>query len=328
MKNDLLLAFLSDARNYPEAPRRIEVRDTHMSSVFLTDRFAYKLKKHVVLDFLDYSTPEARHRNCDAEVRLNRRLAPSVYLDVIPVCITEQGRLHFGGPGRPIDWLVRMRRLPVRFLLDHALESDTPTVPALKPLINLLARFYRDSPALEISGVDYLAGLRDQIRHNAERIVELADAVMCKRLEPLVNELELFLAREKQLLFERAARVVDGHGDLRPEHLYFGTPPAVIDCIEFNRNFRLNDPLDELAFLDMECRYKHNDWIGPAFIDAYCAQCGDCAPPKLLSFYRAQRALLRAKLSLWHLADYPGDEGKWRRITNDYLVIASEEVLY
>lgn len=112
--DESLVAFLSDPRSYPEAPTRIKVRETHMSRVFLTEHYAYKLKKPVTLGFLDYSTPESRRKHCEIEVRLNRRLAVSVYLGVVPVCLTADGQLQLGEPGKPVNWLVQMQRLPAR----------------------------------------------------------------------------------------------------------------------------------------------------------------------------------------------------------------------
>lgn len=317
-----LFAFLSDPRSYPQATSAVEVRDTHMSRVFLTEHFAYKLKKPVTSNFLDYSTPEIRRAHCEAEIRLNRRLAAPIYLGVVPVCLTEAGKLQLGQPGQPVDWLVQMRRLPADFLLDHVLTGQDLSLSRLEPVIHLLARFYRESPPVNLTGEEYVALLHSQILNNTRALRGLDRQSPCERI---AGALHGFIDSEARLLAHRARRVVDGHGDLRPEHVYFGTPPAIIDCIEFNRNFRVNDPLNEIAFLDMECRRKRNDRVGKAFADAYCEIWNDDAPEKLMAFYRAQSALLRAKLTLWHLEDYPGEAEKWLRQAHDYLNMAAAE---
>lgn len=319
---ETLVAFLSDPRSYADAPSQVEMRETHMSRVFLTDHYAYKLKKAVVMDFLDYSTPDIRRRHCEAEVRLNRRLAASIYLGVIPVCMIGSGRLQLGEPGKPIDWLVHMKRLPSRYLLDQALTDDNLTTSKLEPVIQLLARFYRESPTVPGDGDSYAATLHEQLHYNAAAIRELGDATVQQRADRIAGELAQFIDSEHKLLSDRARRIVDGHGDLRPDHVYFGKPAAVIDCIEFNRDFRLNDPLDELAFLDMECRRQNNDCIGAAFIEAYCAACDDFAPAALMAFYRGKRALLRARLTLGHLADQPAEPETWHRKAAEYLDLA------
>lgn len=319
---DALITFLSDPHSYPDTTGKVEVRDTHMSRVFLTDRYAYKLKKAVRRDFLDYSTPEARHEHCRAEIRLNRRLAASIYLGVVPICLNQDGRLQLYGSGKPIDWLVHMKRLPQEQLLDNALSDDELTPAKLDPVMRLLARFYRESEPVDMAADRYLARLCEQLRADTDILREQVDNRQRSRIDRTTATLEQYLANEHKLLSERARRVVEGHGDLRPEHVYVGTPPAVIDCIEFSREFRINDPLDELAFLDMECRRLHNDWIGTAFIDTYCSIADDFAPHSLLAFYRSRRALLRAKLTLWHLDDHPPDPERWRHKAGEYLELA------
>ena len=104
--------FLAHGSAYPDHPAAVERVETHISWVFLTPRFAYKLKKPVKFDFLDFSTPQQRRVACEEEVRINRRLAPDVYLDVVPITGDEQGELHLGGSGVTLDWVVKMRRLP------------------------------------------------------------------------------------------------------------------------------------------------------------------------------------------------------------------------
>src|SRR5574341_2429097 len=119
------VAFLSKPESYPAPTRTVETKETHMSWVFLTDTQAWKLKKPVRLDYLDFSDPEARRRNCEQEVRLNRRLAPEVYLGIAPLILDRQGKMRLEGEGEPIDWLVVMRRLPAARLLDRAIADQT-----------------------------------------------------------------------------------------------------------------------------------------------------------------------------------------------------------
>jgi aminoglycoside phosphotransferase family enzyme len=141
--------------------------------------------------------------------------------------------------------------------------------------------------------------------------------------------LEGLLQHAPQLLEERAAggRIVEGHGDLRPEHVCLTVPPVIFDCLEFNRDFRIVDPVDELAFLAMECERLGNTGVGPALLATYAQVTGDRPPPALVHFYQALRACLRAKLSIWHTHDLPpGAWGKWQELARAYLAIAQRRV--
>jgi aminoglycoside phosphotransferase family enzyme len=117
------VAFLRQSASYPGHPSGVDVIQTHMSWVFLTDRLVYKLKKPVRFEFLDFSTLERRHHDCQEEVRLNRRLAQGVYLGVTPLTVDAAGRLHLNGEGEAADWLVKMQRLPRERMLDHAIAT-------------------------------------------------------------------------------------------------------------------------------------------------------------------------------------------------------------
>ena len=119
------VAFLCRPEAYASRPTRVELKETHMSCLFLTDRHVWKLKKPARYDYLDFSTVEARKADCELEVELNRRLAPDVYLGVVPLVSDPHGRMHIGGEGRIIDWLVVMRRLPEDRMLDAAIHAHT-----------------------------------------------------------------------------------------------------------------------------------------------------------------------------------------------------------
>src|SRR5690606_17535290 len=142
--------WLQQPATYPHAPQRIDAIETHMSWVFLADEYVYKLKKPVRRDFLDFSTLEARHRNCEEELRLNRRLAPEVYLNVVPLTIDAAGTVRLGGQGEVLDWLVRMRRLPAECMLDYAIRHGTVRDDEIRRLALRLAEFYAASAPIRM----------------------------------------------------------------------------------------------------------------------------------------------------------------------------------
>jgi len=327
---EAIVAFLRQPSAYPDRPEGVEVRETHMAWVFLTDRLAYKLKKPVRFSYLDYGTLAARERVCRAEVALNSRLSPWVYLGVVPVLRDEGGGLRIGadggGGGAPLDWLVKMRRLPAEDFLEEAIIAGGPERDRLRPAAELLARFHAGLPPQRPDANRFARVLLDDIAESRDALCAAPEILSRPDVERSVAALERFVAAERPLLGERAARVVEGHGDLRPEHVHLGPPPAVIDCIEFNRRFRLNDPAEELAFLGMECARLGARWVGEVFLSAYRDLSDDAPPPRLMAFYRAKRALLRAKLSLWHLEDTVPDPEKWREKARGYLALAKEEL--
>lgn len=320
------VAFLSRPESYPERPSGVEVVQTHMSFVFLTDHHAYKLKKPVRYEFLDFSTLEARRIDCLEEIRLNRRLARNVYLDVVALTQGPQGRLHLGGDGEALEHLVRMRRLPREQMFDHALRSGRAGETDVRRIVRVLTEFYARAEPARMSAAQY----RRRFEHDIDDLRrELAspDYGLDRSLRDSVTNGQIaFLGHHGELLDRRATdqRIVEGHGDLRPEHICLGPEPCVIDCLEFNREWRLVDPADEVAYLAMECEYIGAPWVGEVAFDEYRERARDHPPAELTRFYKSCRASLRAKLSAWHLRDHPDptDRRKWTERARVYLELA------
>ena len=310
---------------YPEAPSRVEAVETHMSWVFLTDAHAYKLKKPVRYAYLDFSTVEARRLNCEEEVRLNRRLAADVYMGVIPLVLGAEGRLCVGGPGEAVDWLVQMRRLPAERMLDHLIRSGAVKRAEISLLARRLARFYTQAAPHSITPQAYRQSLAERIEANMLELVspefgldrDIPERLARSQLGFLASHAGLFDSRVRQ------GHIVEGHGDLRPEHVCLLPEPVVIDCLEFNREFRILDPADELGYLAMECERLHAPEVGRWLLESYTGASGDAPPAALLHFYQNCRAVLRAKLAIWHLRDdgrHP--QNKWVATALEYLELA------
>lgn len=319
------LGFLGQPGAYPDATSRVDAVETHMSWVFLTDSHAYKLKKPVRYAYLDFSTAEARHLDCEQEVRLNRRLAAEVYLGVVPLVRDAGGCLHLGGEGETVDWLVHMRRLPADRMLDSRLRSGTVEQAEIVRLARRLARFYAESPAEAIAPETYRQDLAGRIEDNLRELASPEFDLPRSRLEHLARLQSGFLQGRAELFDSRVrqCRIVEGHGDLRPEHVCLLAEPVVIDCLEFNREFRILDPADELGYLALECERLHAPHVGRWLLEAYCEASGDAPPDALIHFYQSCRAVLRAKLAMWHLRDdgrHP--PGKWVATARNYLDLA------
>jgi aminoglycoside phosphotransferase family enzyme len=319
------VAFLKRPENYPESPRAVEPIETHLAWVFLTDRYAYKLKKPARYPFLDFSTLAARRRDAQEEVRLNRRLAAGVYLGVVALTLDREGRLALEAEGVPVEWLVKMRRLPRERMLDYAIASDSVDESALDGVVGLLAAFYGAASSVVLAPGTYRHRFEQEIEANARATAEPRYGLPSAVITATAAAQRRFLERRADLLEARAAggRIVEGHGDLRPEHVCLGPPPVIIDCVEFNREFRHLDPADELAYLGMECERLGAETIGPMLLARYGLLTGDQPPAALVGFYKSFRALLRAKLAAWHLDDrtvrYPS---QWFNRAQAYLALA------
>lgn len=319
------LAFLRQPGAYPELPAQVSAVETHMSWVFLTERHAYKLKKPVRWEFLDFSTIEARRRDCEVEVRLNRCLAADVYLGVVPLTM-EGGRLALDGRGPVADWLVKMRRLPRERMLDRLIARGGVRPADLQPMIVLLAHFYAAGTIRDDAEV-FLRRLRLNAEANAAELAVPAHRLPAERVAAILAAQTALLEREPELFRRRVrdGRIVEGHGDLRPEHVCLETVPVIIDCLEFNRDFRILDCADDLAFLALECERLGSMELADAIFDLYGQASGDRPPQKLVDFYKSCRACLRAKLALWHLRDgeAPAADG-WVALAREYLALAEK----
>lgn len=317
--------FLACPAAYVPCPAEVLVEETHMSWVFLAGERVYKLKKPVRHPFLDFSTLGARERDCREEVRLNRRLAPDVYLGVMPLVAGEGGRLAIGGEGQVMDWLVVMRRLPAGRLLDKAIEAHAVSLGEIGAVTARLAAFYVQAEGAGLSPSAYVALFEEEHARNKAVLTDRAFDLNGIRVEEILGRVDGVLAGRREILMERIAegRIVEGHGDLRPEHVCLVDPPVIIDCLEFNRRLRLVDPVDELTYLGLECARLSAGWIGPVILDGYMRRLGDRPPAMLISFYWTYRACLRARLSLMHIIERDRRKpGKWLPLARQYMWLA------
>lgn len=322
---DCKVAFLSSVSAYAERPCRVERIETHFSWVFLTDRHVYKLKKPLRNGGVDLSTLDSRERNAKREVSLNRRLARDVYIGVLPLTL-GQGGFAIAGTGNIVDWLVQMRRLPAERMLDHRLTRGDLCHADIQVLAARLAGFFATARRANVEPRAYLDRFRAECRSSRRAFRDLGGPALRQTAENIARRLEAFMCRCGRLLVQRAEQgwVVEGHGDLRPEHVFLGPSPLVIDCLEFRTDLRCLDPVDELAFLAMECERLSAASIGRILFDHYCRRTGDDPSRTLINFYKAVNALIRARIAILHLRETPvRDPAKWPRRAAEYLAIAS-----
>jgi aminoglycoside phosphotransferase family enzyme/predicted kinase len=294
----------------------VELRETHISWVFLNREEVFKVKKPVALGFLDFGTVEKRRIACEAELRLNRRLSPNVYLGLVPVRRDENGRHSLGGSGATVDWAVRMRRLPDEDRADARLARGAIGIPDLERIASLLARFHRECAAGE-EAARY--GSTSAIRLNVWENFDQTRETILEYLEPgQVAEVESWQLRfleDRAELFERrieTGRVRDGHGDLRLEHVYLSERGeiSILDCIEFNERFRYADVCADVVFLAMDLAWRGRADRAEQFLALYAREANDFELYPVADFYESYRAFVRGKIASMVASDREASEAR------------------
>lgn len=294
--------------------RGAELRETHISWVFLSETSVLKVKKPVDFGFLDFSTLELRRRACEAEVALNTRLAPGVYLGVVPIYRCASGIHRVGseqaaGAGEQlVEWGVLMRRLPDKDRADLRLAEGRLEWQHLAAFADALARFHADAPggdaASRHGGIEAIA---ENVRQNFAQAHSPLASFVSEAEQAEVEGWQLRFLEANAELFQRrveANKIRDGHGDLRLEHVYIDDAgrPLVIDCIEFNERFRIGDVCSDVAFLSMDLAWHGEVMHKERFLARYARESQDYDLYSVVDFYESYRAYVRAKVSVLALA--------------------------
>jgi aminoglycoside phosphotransferase family enzyme/predicted kinase len=297
---DALATALSRPEAYGAHVSVVEVRETHISWVFLAGDRAYKLKKPVHLPFLDYGTVGRRREMCEEEVRLNRRLCPRIYLRVMAVVPTAGGvALAPEHDPRAIDYVVEMRRFDESRTLAARVTHGGVEYPALVAVGRRLAEFHAAVP--ERDAPYATSALKHALDDNTATLIELApDREFARRAAALARFTDAFLLARHDELEARAAagRVRDGHGDLRAEHVLLEHGVEIVDCLEFDPALRVTDVGCDLAFLTMDLEALGSPFAARTVLAGYRKAGGDPGDDALMAFFGVYRALVRAKVAL------------------------------
>ncbi|MBB3146815.1 aminoglycoside phosphotransferase family enzyme [Phyllobacterium trifolii] len=321
--------FLGEPRSYGGTAKHVEAHETHMSWVFLTDNWVYKLKKPVKYPFLDFSTLEKRQFYCQEEFRLNRRLASETYTAVVALRRKPSGRLTLSNEGQIIDWLMKMRRLPADHMLDARIRQGCVKRDDICRIGELLAAFYKRCSQAPVNGNAYLHHFKHEQAINRS-ILQRSEFGLSDLVGNALDTVDEALILLRPLVKSRISRgiIVEGHGDLRPEHICLTDPPQIIDCLEFNRAMRIIDPYDEVNYLGLECDMLGATWIRLLLYKVLERKLGDPPTAQLMALYGGFRALLRARLCIAHLLDSPlRHPEKWRPLALLYIAAAERECL-
>lgn len=326
---DQIFEAMSRPEFYPHPVNRIEQRETHISHVFLTGDYVYKIKKPINLDFLDFTTLKKRYYYCRQEVILNKRLSHNVYLDTVSIN-HKDGKYYLSGPGTPVEYAVKMRQLPADRSMTNLLKRKKIGRDFVKELSVILEKFYSRGPSVEHI---HASGAWETVLSNCEENFRqtrlFAEEILDERIFQIIrSSTRSFLYRKKELFDNRikSKKIRDCHGDLRTGHIYFTDEGIqIIDCIEFNERFRFQDVTSDLAFLAMDLDYEGFPQIANDLLDNFAKQTQDPDIFVLIDFYKCYRAFVRCKVNCIRLQEGDLDKHARKKLikaTRKYLDLA------
>lgn len=301
-----LITDLKDPVSYPFTPEKVEVVQTHISIVFIADETVYKVKKPVDFGFLNFSDLEKRHFYCKQELMLNRRLAKGIYLDVVPISL-DHGRHTLEGRGEPVEYAVKMKRIPEERLMKSLFDNGGLSHSDLDKVAETLAGFHEN--ALRSPQIDQFGraeNFRVNTDENFEQVRKYIDMSIRNDDFHALNKWTADFYRGKREIFSRRidrGKIRDCHGDLHMEHICFTDDLAIIDCIEFNDRFRYSDTIADIAFLLMDLEFHGGVELSDYLWKQYCRHTGDVGVEDLLVFYKVYRAFVRGKVNSFQLDD-------------------------
>jgi len=306
-----LIYALQNPACYPHPVVQIQVLETHISWVILTGDYVYKFKKSVNLGFLDYSTLEKRRHFCEEELRLNRRTAPELYLEVTPVSGKPASPL-LGDASVPIEYAVKMRQFSQHALLSHLLQKNELTSTLIDQLAEVITTFHAE---IQSAPVDSNYGLPEMILQPVqENFNQIREHLAGHEISVVIQKIEQWALSEyqhsKPLMQQRhdAGFVRECHGDLHLNNItVLDHRPVLFDAIEFNPNLRYIDTISETAFLMMDLEANNRIDFAWRFLNHYLERNGDYTALPLLRFYLCYRAMVRAKISAIRTAQQTTD---------------------
>ena len=300
-KQDLLIRSLLDPSAYVHSVvEPIVLHETHISWVLLAGNFAYKIKKPIITDFLDYGTLAKRHHACCEEFRLGSRYAEGMYLDIVPITF-EDGQIQMDGDAQPIEFAVRMRRFPEDSLLSQQLQADLVTPENIAQLAIKIAGFHGLALKLEEPRAEMVSRILAQANEN----IELLQSEPLLKQDPVLRRLDswtqTYFANHESLFRSRLYEgfVRECHGDLHCDNIVLWSGRfSPFDGIEFNSEYSWIDVISDYSFLVMDLQERGRQDLASCFLNAYLEQTGDYRSLSLLRWYMVYRALVRAKVAV------------------------------
>jgi uncharacterized protein len=291
---------------YPENPGEIGLIQTHISFVFLTKNFVYKVKKEVNFGFLDFSTLEKRHFFCEKELELNRRLCTDVYLEVVPIN-KKSDIIKINGKGESVEYALKMKRLPQERIMTVLLKENKVDEKTIDQLAKIVVQFHSKAQtsgeinefgSLNIIKINWDENFAQTIKYDNQTIPQTD-------FQFIQNRIFEFMDQKKSLFENRISnnKIRDCHGDMHSGNIFITDPICIFDAIEFNDRFRYSDVASDVAFLAMDLDFQKRHDLSDYFIDKYVTYSKDRELVKVLPFYKCYRAYVRGKVISFKLDD-------------------------
>ncbi len=323
-----LVAALQDPAAYPEPTSRVQLVQTHISWVFLTDGFAYKMKKPVDLGFLDFTTLRKRHYYLKQELLLNRRFCPRIYLAVVPVTVSGAG-VKVGRRGHPVEYLLKMVRLPQARMMNEVADRGELSKEHLNRMVTVLVPFYQQAATgPHINRYGEPAVITYNHEENFARMkAQVGDFLSRELFEEIRDFARGFLTHQRPLFRKRIkeGRIRDCHGDLHMANICLANGISVFDCIEFNPRFRYGDVAADVAFLAMDLDFHGLSEFSRYFAATFAAAAGDEELFMIMDFYKCYRACVRGKimgLAAGEAEVPPAEQAQARQVARAYFALA------
>jgi aminoglycoside phosphotransferase family enzyme len=305
MEQKQVVEALMKPEAYDEDPNGIELAQTHISYVFLTKNFVYKVKKAVNLGFLDFTTLEKRRFFCEKELELNRRLCGDMYLEVVP--INKSNVIKIKGEGEPVEYAVKMKRMPQEKMMSKLLEKNEVDFGLIDRMAKAISEFHLKAETNKrISEFGSLEVIEANWKENFDQTEDYTGkTIPAEEFKLILDRVEDFIKKNTALFEKRIAedRVRDCHGDIHSGNIFVTDKIYIFDAIEFNERFRYSDVAADVAFLAMDLDFRGQTDLSDFFVEKYIEYSGDQELTKLLPFYKCYRAYVRGKVVGFKLKD-------------------------
>jgi aminoglycoside phosphotransferase family enzyme len=300
-----VVTALLKPETYPQDVDKIELIQTHISFVFLTTNYVYKVKKAVNFGFLDFSTLEKRRAFCEKELDLNKRLCPEIYLEVVP--INKSTSIKIKGRGETVEYALKMKRLPQERIMTELLKENKVDKKKVDAIAEIVSEFHSKAQTnSEISQFGSLKIIKTNWDENFAQTAKYIDQTVPQAEFQLIqNKINDFITKNRTLFESRMAdkRIRDCHGDLHSGNIFITEKICIFDAIEFNDRFRYSDVAADVAFLAMDLDFQQRSDLANYFIERYLAYSKDLQLTQLLAFYKCYRAYVRGKVINFRLDD-------------------------
>ena len=323
MNQNQLVEALLKPEAYEEETVQIELKQTHISFVFLTQKFAYKIKKAVDFGFLDFSTLEKRHIFCEKELELNRRLCGNMYLEVVP--INKSDIIKIKGKGKTVEYAVKMKTISQKKLMNKLLEKNKITKKIIDQIAGIIAEFHSIiEHKCDAAKLGYDAKLDPIVEINWKENFDqtkpfIEKTISSEEFSLIQKRIEYFIKNNNGLFKNRMlnGKVKYCHGDIHSGNIFVTDKIYIFDAIEFNDRIRYSDVTADIGFLAMDLEYKKRPELASFLIERYIEYSKDKELKELLSFYKCYRAYVRGKVVSFKLNDFSISNQEKREIKKE-----------